>query len=49
MHFAEDFQANWQEVYCFIMTMSDSIQPKQPRREIKNYGGNFLNISLTAQ
>jgi hypothetical protein len=25
------------------MTMPDPIQPGQPRREIKNYSGNFLN------
>jgi hypothetical protein len=28
--------------------MPDPIQPEQPRREFKNYSGNFLNIRLTA-
>jgi hypothetical protein len=45
----ENIQANWQEGYCFILTMPDLIQPEQPRREFKNYSGNFLNIHLTAQ
>jgi hypothetical protein len=45
MQFAENVQATWQEVYCFIMTMPDSIQPNQSRREFKNYNENFLNIS----
>jgi hypothetical protein len=31
------------------MTMPDHIQPKQPRREFKNYRGNFLNIHLTSR
>jgi hypothetical protein len=31
------------------MTMPDLIQPKQPRREFKNYSGNFMNIRLTAR
>jgi hypothetical protein len=35
--------------YCFIMTMPDPIQPKQPRREFKKYSGNFLNFHLTVQ
>jgi hypothetical protein len=26
-----------------------SIQPEQPRREFKNYSGNFLNIRLIAR
>jgi hypothetical protein len=30
------------------MIMPDHIQPKQPRREFKNYSRNFLNIRLTA-
>jgi hypothetical protein len=34
---------------CCIMTVPDPIQPKQPRREFKNYSGNFLNIRLTAR
>jgi hypothetical protein len=44
--FTENIQAHWQEGYCFIMTMPDPIQPEQPRREVKNYSGNFLNIAL---
>jgi hypothetical protein len=28
------------------MTMPDPIQPEQPRREFKNYSGNFFNIRL---
>jgi hypothetical protein len=35
--------------YCSIMTVPDLIQGEQPRREFKNYNGNFLNIHLTAQ
>jgi hypothetical protein len=31
------------------MTMPDYIQPEQPRREVKNYSENFLNIHLTAR
>jgi hypothetical protein len=27
--------------------MSDLIQPEQPRKEFKNYSGNFLNIRPT--
>jgi hypothetical protein len=46
---AENAQVNWQEYYCFIMTMPDPIQPEQHGREFKNYSGNFLNIRLTAQ
>jgi hypothetical protein len=34
--------------YCFIMTVPDPIQPEQPRRELKNYSGSFLNIHFTA-
>jgi hypothetical protein len=49
MQFAENVQANWQEGYCFIMTIPGPIQPKQPRRKFKNYSGNFLNIRLTAR
>jgi hypothetical protein len=49
MQFAENIQGNWQEVYYFIMKMPDPIQPKQPRRQFKNYSGNFLNIRLTAR
>jgi hypothetical protein len=30
------------------MTMPDPIQSEQPRREFKNYSGNFLNIRLTS-
>jgi hypothetical protein len=37
MQFTENFQANWQEGHCFIMTMPDPMQPEQPRREFKNY------------
>jgi hypothetical protein len=48
MQFTENVQANWQEGYCFIMTMPDPTQPNQPRRELKNYSGNFLNIRLRA-
>ncbi|PNF34818.1 hypothetical protein B7P43_G03780 [Cryptotermes secundus] len=39
---------NWQEGYCFIMTMPDTIQLEKPRGEFKNYSGNFLSIPLTA-
>jgi hypothetical protein len=46
MQFAENFRANWEEGYCFIMTVPDPIQTEQPRREFKNYSGNFLNIRL---
>jgi hypothetical protein len=49
MQFAENVQANGQEEYCFIMTIRYPIQPEQPRREFKNYSGNFLNIRLTAR
>jgi hypothetical protein len=49
MQFTENVQANWQEEYCFIMTMPDPIQPEQPRREFRNYSGNFWNIRLTAR
>jgi hypothetical protein len=49
MQFAENVQASWQEGYCFIVTRPDPIQPKQPRRELKNYSGNFLNIRITAR
>jgi hypothetical protein len=49
MQVAENVEANWQEGYCFIMTMPDFIQLKQPRREFKNYSGNVLNIRLTAR
>jgi hypothetical protein len=49
MKFEESVQANWQEAYCFIMAMPGPIQPKHPRREFKNYSGNFLNIRLTAR
>jgi hypothetical protein len=31
------------------MAMPEPIQPEQPRREFKNYSGNFLNIRLTAR
>jgi hypothetical protein len=30
MEFAENIEANWQEGYCFIMTMPDPIQPGNP-------------------
>jgi hypothetical protein len=49
MQFARNVQANWHEGYCFIMTMPHHIQPEQPRREFKNYSGNFLHIRLTAR
>jgi hypothetical protein len=49
MQLAENVLANWQEEYCFIITMPDPIQSKQPRREFKNYSGKFLNICLTAR
>jgi hypothetical protein len=48
IQFAENVQANWQEGYCFSMTLPDPIQPKQPRREFKNYTGNFLKFRLAA-
>jgi hypothetical protein len=47
--FTENVQANWQVGYCFIMRVPDPIQPEKPRREFKNYSGNFLNVRLTAQ
>jgi hypothetical protein len=40
---------HWQGGYYLIMTMPDAIQAEQPRREFKNYSGNFLNIWLTAR
>jgi hypothetical protein len=40
---------HWQEGYCFIIAMPDTIQPEQHRREFKNYSGNFMNICLTAR
>jgi hypothetical protein len=46
VQFAENVQDNWQEGYCFIMTMPDPIQPEQLRREFENYSRNFLNIRL---
>jgi hypothetical protein len=49
MQFAENIQANWQKGYCFIMTIEEPIQAKEPSREFKNYSGNILNIRLTAQ
>jgi hypothetical protein len=36
MQFSENVQDNWQEGYCFIMTVPDPIQPEQPRRELEN-------------
>jgi hypothetical protein len=41
MQFTENVQTNWQEGYYFIMTMPDLIQLKQPRREFKNYSGQW--------
>jgi hypothetical protein len=32
-----------------ITVLPDPIEPEQPRREFKNYSGNFLNIRLTAR
>jgi hypothetical protein len=49
MQFSENVQANRQEVYCFIMTMPDPIEPEQASGEFKNYSANFWNIRLTAQ
>jgi hypothetical protein len=49
MQIAENVESNWQEEFCFIMTIPDPIQAEQPRRGFKNYSGNFLNIRLTAQ
>jgi hypothetical protein len=46
MQFTENFQANWQEGYGFIMTVPDPIKPKQPRREFKNHSENFLTSAL---
>jgi hypothetical protein len=43
MQFAENIHANWQERYCFIITMPDPIQPEKLMRKFKNY---FLNIRL---
>jgi hypothetical protein len=37
MQFTENVQANWQEGYCFSMTVQDPMQSEQPRREFKNY------------
>jgi hypothetical protein len=34
---------------CFTVTITDPIQPKQPRREFKNCSRNILNIHLTTQ
>jgi hypothetical protein len=39
MQFAENIQANWQEGYCFIIAIPDPMQPRQQRREFKNYSG----------
>jgi hypothetical protein len=36
--------ANWQDGYCFIMTMPDPIQSKQPRRDFKNCGGTWFHF-----
>jgi hypothetical protein len=41
MQLTENIQANWQEEYCFIMTIPDPIQPDQPSRKFKNYIGNL--------
>jgi hypothetical protein len=49
IQFAENFQANWQEEYYFIMTIPDSTQPEQPRRKFKNYSENSQNIHFTAR
>jgi hypothetical protein len=49
MQFADNIEAIWQEGYSFTVTMPDPIQPEQPRREFKNYSGDFLNINLTAR
>jgi hypothetical protein len=49
MQFAGNVQPNWQEGFCFIISIPDPIQPEQPRREFKNYSGNFFNIRLTAR
>jgi hypothetical protein len=46
IQFTENVQANWQEGYCFIMSMPDPIRPEQPRRKFKNYSGDFLSIRL---
>jgi histone-lysine N-methyltransferase SETMAR len=42
VQFTENIQANWQEGYCFIMTVPDPIQSEQPRREFKNYQWELL-------
>jgi hypothetical protein len=44
MQFAKNLQAT-----CFFMKMPNPIQSEQPRREFKNYSGNFLNIRFTAR
>jgi hypothetical protein len=49
MQFAENVQVNWEEGHCFIMTMPDPIETEKPKRELKNYSGNFMNIGLTAR
>jgi hypothetical protein len=49
MQFAANVQANWQEVYCFIMTRPDPIQPEESRTEFKKNSRNFLNIILTTR
>jgi hypothetical protein len=48
MQVAENVQTNWQERCCFIMTMTESKEHAQTRREFKNYSENFFNILLTA-
>jgi hypothetical protein len=49
MQFADDVQVNWQEGYCFIVTIPDPIQPEQSGREFKNDSGNFLDIRLATR
>jgi hypothetical protein len=49
MQFTENIQVTWQDRHCFIMTMADPIPPEQPKGELRNYNGNFLNMCLTAR
>jgi hypothetical protein len=49
MQSVENVQANFQEGYCFIMTMTQPIQPEEPKREFNNYNGNSSNIRLTTR
>jgi histone-lysine N-methyltransferase SETMAR len=43
MQFAENVQANWQEGYCFIMTMPDPIQTEQTQDRIQELQRELLD------